>query len=138
MTSSTRTCTVLRDYLDLRDPAEPKNRQGRRMLTDRLQEYLRWKSYLHKMEKSTKSNSALKQDAPLAPEKPRAALSEALVKKDKERMERAVKRRRIRGGAPGSCSRAESQTQDAISGEAEISMDPPQGFVFNCPKQPFG
>lgn len=130
MTSSTRTCTTLREYLSQLDPAEPRGTQGRRMLMNRFRGYLNWKAYLQKMEKSSKTSTLPKPGTRSTVEKNQTTLNEALAKKDKERMERTMKRRRIRGGFTGTTSRAHPLAEDVASRiDTGDPMLPEEGFV---------
>ena len=95
MASSLSTCNLIKDFLASMDADAPRGAQGQRMMEDKLRLYLWWKGKLSERKAEGK--------APIALPKGRdddTPISEALKKKDKERMERAANRRRVRGGAP--------------------------------------
>ncbi|GJJ13082.1 hypothetical protein Clacol_007332 [Clathrus columnatus] len=112
MTSSNRTCTMLRDYLNSSDPSDSKSSRGRQMLMEKFHGYINWKAYRHTAEKQSKTYSIAKNDITPVPGINQTVLGEALLKKDKDRIERSAKRRRIRGGAPVDGSRGRSLAQE--------------------------
>ena len=112
MTSSTRTCSLLTEFLSTMDLEASPGSQGRQMMMKKLRLYLWWKGKL----------SQRKQDGKTAFPMPntkkddfgnygdQGEISEALKKKDKEKAEKSKSRRRVRGGAPAgsSSSRADN------------------------------
>ncbi|KAF9042328.1 hypothetical protein BJ165DRAFT_1349294 [Panaeolus papilionaceus] len=107
MTSSTRTCNLLTNFLDAMDHDAPPGMKGRKMMMRKLSEYLWWKQQAEKDENkkgggdgggggwhATGSRNGDRN----------SEMSEAMKKKDKERAEKAQSRRRLRGGAPGATS----------------------------------
>jgi len=107
MTSSTRTCSLLTEFLSTMDDNIAPGMRGRKMMMRKLKLYLWWKAQLAERKQDRKSYFGL-------PDGPNRAkdgfdkiyrddvdgMSEALKKKDKERAERAQSRRRVRGGGP--------------------------------------
>ncbi|KAF9482914.1 hypothetical protein BDN70DRAFT_964606 [Pholiota conissans] len=106
MTSSTRSCSLLTEFLSTMDPKAKPGVRGREMMLRKLRLYLWWKRQL----KDQKQGSS---GASMMPDSSRGTmdgfdrmfavedgLSEALKKKDKEKAARAQSRRRVRGGAP--------------------------------------
>ena len=96
MASSLHTCTLIQEYLAAMDADAPRGSQGRRMMEDKLRLYLWWKGKLSERKAEGKGPIAL----PKGKDKGETDISEALKRKDKEKMERAANRRRVRGGAP--------------------------------------
>lgn len=97
MTSSTRACEMVNDFLVTMDYDAPRGSQGRRMMEKKLRTYLWWKGELNRRKqpqnKLAPAHSTRGGDAD-------AGISEALRKKDREFRERQANRRRVRGGAP--------------------------------------
>ncbi|KAF9456163.1 hypothetical protein BDZ94DRAFT_1327152 [Collybia nuda] len=106
MASSTKTCSVLSEFLASMNHDAPKGAKGRSMMLQRLRLYLWWKRKLSKRKEEGKSHFALPNttgNAKAGYEKTYGDgenISEALKRKDKERAQRAGSRRRVRGGAP--------------------------------------
>lgn len=110
MTSSTRTCSLLSEFLSVMDQDAPRGSKGRPMMLRKLRLYLWWKGKLSERKQDGKSHFAL----PDSGRRPNDGyqmlygdgqdLSEALQKKDKEKEERSASRRRVRGGAPAATS----------------------------------
>ncbi|OCH91717.1 hypothetical protein OBBRIDRAFT_886730 [Obba rivulosa] len=112
MTSSVRTCGLLREFLSSMDPKAPRGQQGRKMMENKLRLYLYWKSKLEKRTQDGRIPSATPTESKYRRED--LEVSEALQRKDREKRERAMNRRRVRGGAP-----AVTSSRDAIeSGQA--------------------
>ncbi|KAF8526823.1 hypothetical protein JB92DRAFT_2870207 [Gautieria morchelliformis] len=118
MTSSNRTCALLREYLDMLDLDAPKGEQGRPMMMRRLRGYLGWKADLHAsiQNQANANHPSFKRDAApiLNPgdagtSSGDGVLSEAMKKKDRDRRDRAARRRRVRGGAPAGANSSSSQ-----------------------------
>lgn len=106
MTSSTRTCSLLTEFLSTMNPQAPPGSRGRGMMLRKLRLYLWWKRQLKDQKQGASGTSMM-------PNSSRGAmdgfdrlfavedgLSEALKKKDREKAARAQSRRRMRGGAP--------------------------------------
>lgn len=96
MTSSAQTSSLLSEYLASINPDAPSGRQGRRMLENKLRSYLYWKARL-----SARSNEGRSRSSNVGQDRHgEGELDPALRKKDRDRVERGVSRRRVRGGAP--------------------------------------
>lgn len=127
MTSSTQTCSLLNEFLSTMDANAPAGSRGRAMMLRKLKLYLWWKSRLAERKQDGKAPIGL-------PIKPTVGgdeiieISEALKKKDREKVERAGSRRRQRGGAPSAeIGRAtpapvasSSKDKNSLSGELEM------------------
>ncbi|KAF7301049.1 ERCC4 domain-containing protein [Mycena indigotica] len=110
MTSSTRTCRVISEFLSTKDDSLPRGAQGRAMLMKRLRVYLWWKTTLARRKADGKpgfgmpdiipGESGFKQGYPTEERGVGTQISEALKKKDREMADRNARRRRVRGGAP--------------------------------------
>jgi DNA excision repair protein ERCC-4 len=132
MTSSNRTCSLLREYLDMLDPDAPTGEQGRPMMMRRLRGYLGWKADLH-ASMQNHANPGSKRDAAAPVKNPGNAatsgggeLSEAMKKKDRDRRDRAANRRRVRGGAPGahwSSERPKESEQEGLMKSEGLMID---------------
>lgn len=128
MCSSQRTCDALSEYLATMDRSAPPHERGKKMMERRLRLYLWWKGKLSANAKEGKAPFPMPQPkndddrtsagggggGALAQE-----LSEALRRKDAARKEKALSRRRMRGGAAGSAGA--SQRQVAVPEEAELT-----------------
>ncbi|KAJ7624883.1 hypothetical protein FB45DRAFT_1086972 [Roridomyces roridus] len=109
MASSTRTCTLISEFLSSKDDTQPKGAQGRTMLLRKLRLYLWWKRKLAERKQDGRPgfgmpNSAGRAGPNQGYEKMYGGgegISEALQRKDREREEKRASRRRVRGGAPG-------------------------------------
>ncbi|KAF8186802.1 hypothetical protein BJ912DRAFT_453061 [Pholiota molesta] len=106
MTSSTRTCSLLTEFLSTMNPQAPPGSRGRGMMLRKLRLYLWWKRQLKDQKQGAAGVSMMPNsnggamdgfDRMFAVED---GLSEALKKKDREKAARAQSRRRMRGGAP--------------------------------------
>lgn len=135
MTSSTRTCNLLSEFLSSIDPNAAKGKQGRAMMMRKLRLYLWWKGKLSERKQGGKQLFGLP-DSSGGSNKgynktygDGEGLSEALKRKDRERAERNSSRRRLRGGAPpaaASTSKAGGQpeaTRDSVLGELREEAD---------------
>jgi DNA excision repair protein ERCC-4 len=110
MTSSTRTCTLVTEFLSGMDENAPPGTRGRKMMMRKLKTYLWWKSQLA----SKKQNGRPPRNLPALITSNYSArdatsgdggegeVSAALRKKDQDRAQKAQSRRRVRGGAPAS------------------------------------
>jgi DNA excision repair protein ERCC-4 len=98
MTSSTRTCTLLTEFLSELDETAHEGARGRKMMMRKLRLYLWWKGQLNERKQGGKSHFSMPLDED-------AGISEALKKKDKEKAARTQSRRRVRGGAPVAAGR---------------------------------
>lgn len=102
MTSSSRTASLVSEFLGRMDNSAPPGQRGRKMLERRLRLYLWWKAKLGEKEKDSKGKATFHM-----PQQPkdfdkgkRDEISEALKKKDAQAREKAASRRRVRGGGP--------------------------------------
>ncbi|KAF8959813.1 hypothetical protein BDZ97DRAFT_1836010 [Flammula alnicola] len=126
MTSSTRTCSLLTEFLSTMDPEAPPGSRGRKMMLQKLRLYLWWKTQLGGRKQGGKPQFSV-------PETSRQAMngfgdkdgiSEALRKKDKEKAARTQNRRRVRGGAPTSgMSGVKPEPQEAKLNEVQNEAD---------------
>ncbi|KAH9846206.1 hypothetical protein C2E23DRAFT_853988 [Lenzites betulinus] len=127
MASSLQTCTIIKDFLSTLKADAPRGSQGRRMMEDKLRLYLWWKGKLSERRADGKGPIALPQGkdksatAPGASRQANDDVSEALKRKDRERQDRAMNRRRVRGGAP--VAAAPSTRDRTESGEVEIKKE---------------
>ena len=120
MASSLHTCTLIKDFLSALDTDAPRGAQGRRMMEDKLRLYLWWKGKLSERKAEGKVPIAL----PKSAERGDGELSEALKKKDRDRVERQAKRRRVRGGGPVVVSSGREEAKSARGlGEVEIKKE---------------
>jgi DNA excision repair protein ERCC-4 len=106
MTSSTKNCDLIQEFLDNMDTEAVSGRKGARMMQKRLRTYLFWRGKLEKDLSGDSSSSANASSTNMGgsgkgKERERdSGVNEALRKKDKERAEKSARRRRVRGGAP--------------------------------------
>ncbi|KAJ3515568.1 hypothetical protein NLJ89_g1672 [Agrocybe chaxingu] len=119
MTSSTRNCSLLTEFLASMDHAAPPGTRGQAMMLRKLRLYLWWKDELRK--RDGKASFGIVDGNQRGADKlygsgDREELSEALQKKDKEKAQRAQSRRRVRGGGPSGAT----QTR----GEAVVKPEP--------------
>ncbi|KIJ56197.1 hypothetical protein M422DRAFT_198890 [Sphaerobolus stellatus SS14] len=144
MTSSNRTCSLLREYLDRLDPSAAKGEQGHRMMMRRLRGYLDWKAALHSNAQthanpSFNKTSTQSQPAAGSSASGESGLSEAMQKKDRERQARIANRRRMRGGASGSNATSQrtqaSQQQGLMKNEGAVMEEAEQiaDFLAKAP-----
>lgn len=128
MSSSTRTSTLLSDFLSSMDtaPSAVPGTQGRAMMERKLRLYLWWKGKLGDWRKEGRGVFGM-------PDKSREALggaatgvSEAMRRKDAAVKERGGSRRRVRGGAGGGAAGSGSgsaggrKERDTVVGEGEM------------------
>ncbi|KAF8871579.1 hypothetical protein BD779DRAFT_1453779 [Infundibulicybe gibba] len=133
MSSSTRTCNLLSEYLSSMDPSAPRGTKGRSMMLRKLRLYLWWKRKLGErkgdgkapfMPPDSRQNNELRRE----PRPENSAISEAMKQKDQERAERTNNRRRVRGGGTHSAGR--SQPPPPAKSEPKKSiMDDPENFL---------
>ncbi|KAI0763850.1 hypothetical protein BD413DRAFT_698917 [Trametes elegans] len=131
MASSLHTCTLIKDFLSTMDADAERGAQGRRMMEDKLRLYLWWKGKLSERRAEGKGPIALPKGKDNAATGPGARpgggggddVSEALKRKDRERQERALSRRRVRGGAPVAAAPSRERTTSGILGEGEIKKE---------------
>ncbi|KAJ6562354.1 hypothetical protein B0H19DRAFT_1144218 [Mycena capillaripes] len=117
MASSTRTCTLISEFLSTRDSAAAKGEQGRPMMMHKLRLYLWWKRKLAERKRDGLSGFGLPDSSGHGgPNQGYArmyggkeGISEALQRKDREKADRAASRRRVRGGAPPSSASSSSR-----------------------------
>ena len=110
MTSSAQTSSLLSDYLASIDSDAPSGRRGWRMLENKLRSYLYWKARF-----SARSNEGRSRSTHIGQDRHgEEELNPALKKKDRDRAERGVSRRRVRGGAPATVG-VPTQGQDSVS-----------------------
>ena len=104
MTSSIRSAQLLKEFLGQMDPDAQAGMQGRQLMEDKLRAYLVRQALKKAMQKKTSGQTGSGAVTPTVV-RGDGKVSEALMRKDKEREARAASRRRIRGGAPPSVSR---------------------------------
>ncbi|KAJ3561892.1 hypothetical protein NP233_g9913 [Leucocoprinus birnbaumii] len=107
MTSSTRSCDLIQEFLDYMDPEAEPGRKGSRMMMNRLKGYLGWRGRLGNQGQGSgdANKNGVNAKGKTGREKGRdEVVSEALKKKDREKAERSAGRRRVRGGAPSASS----------------------------------
>ncbi|KAF8201952.1 hypothetical protein K438DRAFT_1821001 [Mycena galopus ATCC 62051] len=110
MASSTRTCTLISEYLSTRDSFAPKGTQGRPMMMHKLRLYLWWKRKLAQRKQDGLPGFGLPDSSGHGGPNQgyermyggKEGISEALQRKDREKANRNASRRRVRGGAPPS------------------------------------
>ena len=121
MASSLHTCTLIKDYLNALDSDAPRGAQGRRMMEDKLRLYLWWKGKLAERKADGRAPIAL----PQGRGRSGTDISEALKRKDREKLARAANRRRIRGGAPAATvARGDAGAGGAAAvGDVEIKQE---------------
>lgn len=122
MTSSTRTCNVLTNFLSTMNRDALPGSRGRSMMMLKLRSYLWWKKKSNEEKQANKGQSTKSNRQ--SPSKSKDlfdtiygdndAVSEALKKKDKEKAQRAQNRRRVRGGAPHAAGAGGHDTQPAF------------------------
>ncbi|TFY68418.1 hypothetical protein EVJ58_g1023 [Rhodofomes roseus] len=127
MTSSTRTCELVSEFLSMMDYDAPRGSQGRRMMEKKLKGYLWWKGELNRRKQHAKGLPvpAIARTASGAKDSGDAGVSEALRRKDRETRERLANRRRVRGGAPPqpSSGREKSVAPAGASGDPIEVLD---------------
>jgi DNA excision repair protein ERCC-4 len=103
MTSSTRSCDLIQDFLDTMDPDAESGRKGRVMMRRRLKGYLGWRGRLNANGANNPATTNQAGSAGMTSRKGKekeSNVNEALRKKDREKAEKSASRRRMRGGAP--------------------------------------
>ncbi|EKM77091.1 hypothetical protein AGABI1DRAFT_122321 [Agaricus bisporus var. burnettii JB137-S8] len=131
MTSSTRSCDLIQDFLDTMDPDAESGWKGRVMMRRRLKGYLGWRGRLNPNDNNNFAPTNQAGSAGMTSRKGKERednLSEALKKKDREKMEKSASRRRTRGGAP-STGGGRSATSDKASPEV-IDVDKPDDMTL--------
>ncbi|KIK91445.1 hypothetical protein PAXRUDRAFT_830849 [Paxillus rubicundulus Ve08.2h10] len=125
MTSSARSSALVSDFLSEMDSDAPKGKRGRKMMEKKLRRYLYWKGGLARQKRDGKNQGPPEFSEPRASASntpgSSTGLSEALMKKDKERAVRTANRRRIRGGAPSSS--APSKPKEGLRPELIVLDD---------------
>ncbi|KAJ6573223.1 hypothetical protein B0H10DRAFT_2168607 [Mycena sp. CBHHK59/15] len=123
MASSTRTCTLISEFLSTKDDNAPKGSQGRPMLMRKLRLYLWWKRKLSERKQDGRPgfgmpDSSVRGGPNQGYERMYGGgegISEALQRKDREKADRSANRRRVRGGVPtataGPSTRPAASTQ---------------------------
>lgn len=120
MTSSTRTCNLVTEFLSSMDEDAPPGTRGRKMMMRKLRSYLWWKSQLSSKKQNLQANNNPSassasnnrgREGTSSKGRLEEEISEALKKKDQDRAQKAQSRRRVRGAppptAPGSSNTAE-------------------------------
>ncbi|KAF9441286.1 hypothetical protein P691DRAFT_684433 [Macrolepiota fuliginosa MF-IS2] len=116
MTSSTRSCDLIQEFLDNMDPEAESGKKGVQMMRKRLRGYLGWRGRLGGLgQDSTASASTSRKGKAREKED---YVSEALKKKDREKAEKAASRRRVRGGAPSG-----GGGRNAVSASTGVNAD---------------
>lgn len=125
MTSSTRTCNLVTEFLSSMDENAPPGSQGRKMMMRKLGSYLWWKGRLGSRKKdgrqppialpASSTSSSHVHDVLSTGDRESEEMSAALKKKDQDRAQKAQNRRRVRGGAP----------LPAVSGSSTARAAPP-------------
>lgn len=115
MTPSTRSCDLIQEFLGGINPDARPGRKGAKMMQRRLKEFLSWRGRLGSQDSNgaTMSNgtsqgysSRVSNVKGKGKEKGRDEIvSDALRKRDRERIENTIGRRRVRGGAPSSSNK---------------------------------
>ncbi|CAK5275661.1 unnamed protein product [Mycena citricolor] len=123
MASSTRTCNVLSEFLSSKDDDAPRGQHARVMLMRKLRLYLWWKRKL--AERKQDGRAAFAMPDTFGRSGPNQGyermygtgegVSAALERKDKERLERQAKRRRVRGGGPPVAESSRPKQQQPVS-----------------------
>ncbi len=123
MTSSTRTCNLLTEFLSTMDEDASPGSRGRKMMMRKLKLYLWWKSNLAERKQSGKGPVALLDSSNrinnLFSEEGAGETTAALKKKDQERAQRTQSRRRMRGGAPAAASGSGTHSEPPVVPKAE-------------------
>lgn len=127
MTSSTRMCNLLTEFLASMDHDAPPGSKGRSMMLRKLRAYLWWKGKMSEKQDSSSKPSMRKTGRDNAIPQDLDDISEALKKKDQEKAKRVQNRRRTRGGAPaasgskdnGALVKSEPKEVGLAAGEAD-------------------
>ncbi|KAJ7758792.1 hypothetical protein DFH07DRAFT_448152 [Mycena maculata] len=117
MASSTRTCTLISEFLSTKDDNAPKGAQARPLLMRKLRLYLWWKRKLAERKQDGRPGFGMPNSSGRAGPNQgyermyggKEGISEALQRKDRERADRNASRRRVRGGAPPAASGSSSR-----------------------------
>ncbi|KAJ7114960.1 hypothetical protein C8R44DRAFT_226027 [Mycena epipterygia] len=112
MASSTRTCTLITEFLSTKDDNALKGGQGRPMLMRKLRLYLWWKRKLSERKQDGRPGFAMPDSSGRSGPNQGyermygggEGISEALQRKDREKADRYASRRRVRGGAPAAAA----------------------------------
>lgn len=122
MASSTRTCRDLEEFLSVYDANARKGMKGRKMMMRRLRMYLWWQT---KRKEQGKVSFAMPAGSSVrsAKRQEEANISEALLKKDREKVERNQSRRRVRGGAPPASGDSRSAQASSKIDSAAVEED---------------
>ncbi|KAL0961548.1 hypothetical protein HGRIS_006487 [Hohenbuehelia grisea] len=124
MSSSTRICSLITEFLSSLDPTAPRGAEGRDMMLQKLRLYLWWKGKLSERKRDGKSHFQMPDGRHRDLHQESQSLSEALKRKDKERADRVASRRRVRGGVPSSNTSSrpvvKSEPVDLVRMDGEI------------------
>jgi DNA excision repair protein ERCC-4 len=130
MTSSTYASKLIGEFLSTMDPDAPRGTQGRKMMLQKLGNYLWWKGKLSDQKPDEKPqtipDSGRTLSGGLKPTDENEGLSEAMLKKDREKSDKTARRRRVRGGAPAGSDRSRPikiEEQDSVPGEGEMRFE---------------
>ena len=126
MTSSTRTCSLLTEFLSTMDTDALPGSRGRQMMMKKLRLYLWWKGKLSERKQDGKTTFAGTSKDNFDKYGDMGEISKALQKKDKEKAEKAKCRRRVRGGAPAgssSSSRADNASSIPKPQPQDVKLD---------------
>ena len=129
MTSSSRSSTLIKEFLSVMDPNAPDGAKGREMMEKKLQLYLWWKGRIDKHEQDRKTQSTLPKNTSEARHGEEVGLSAALKHKDKLKADRSASRRRVRGGAPATAAVESNRTianaaqEEVVFGEGAVGTD---------------
>jgi DNA excision repair protein ERCC-4 len=115
MTSSTRTCSILTEFLSTMDTEALPGSRGRQMMMKKLRLYLWWKGKLSERKQDGKTYFAGTSKDNFDKYGDLSEISEALKKKDREKAEKANCRRRVRGGAPAGSSSSTRAENASVS-----------------------
>ena len=123
MTSSTRTCNLVTEFLSKMDENASPGTRGRKMMMSKLRSYLWWKGQLsskkqnhqlHNKPPSTSTSNNRGHEGTSSKGRLEEEISEALKKKDQDRAQKAQSRRRVRGAPP-----------PIVSGKSNTNAEPP-------------
>ncbi|KIL60371.1 hypothetical protein M378DRAFT_14230 [Amanita muscaria Koide BX008] len=111
VTSSTRSCQSLREYLSMMDHDAPRGAKGRPMLMRRFRNYLFWKKALSHQRMEAKAQAGPQASKTTSGASGAHGLSAALKRKDKLVLDKANGRRRMRGGAAAAPTRGAEKSK---------------------------
>lgn len=130
MTSSTRTSTLISEFLSSMDSKAEPGTQGRTMMERKLRLYLWWKGKLSGQKAGGKFMFGMPDNSHEGLNRggggggSTEGMSEAMKRKDQVVKERGASRRRVRGGAPAGASSGKStyktEPKDMVIGEGEM------------------